>query len=213
MADADPHADGEIVTAGAPPQAATAAVVALHGRGDSASHFLRLVEEFHHHGAMYLAPEAAGKAWFPGPADAPDADREPWLSSAFGLVERTVGIAADAGVPPERTVLLGFSQGASLAGEYVVGRPARYGGLAMLAGGLLGPDPAAVERDGALDGTPAFVACGAADPRVDAERIRATATALRRLDADVTERVFEGLGHAINDEEIAAVDRLVAGVV
>ncbi|WP_254273471.1 alpha/beta hydrolase [Haloarcula marina] len=210
--DDGPHAGAEIVTAGAPPQAATAAVVLLHGRGDSARHFLRLADEFHHHGAMYLAPEAAGKAWFPGPVDAPRERREPWLSSAVSLVDRTLDRAAAAGVPRERTVFVGFSQGASLAGEYVAGNPERYGGLTMLAGGLLGPDPAA-ERSGSLSGTPVFVGCGNDDPHVSADRVATTADAFRRLDADVTERVYDGLGHAINDEQISAIDAMVGAVV
>ncbi|MBX0322095.1 dienelactone hydrolase family protein [Halomicroarcula sp. F13] len=212
MSDAEPHAGQEIVTSGAPPQAAEAAVIMLHGRGDSARHFLRLADEFHHHGAMYLAPEAAGKAWFPGPADAPDERRAPWLTSAFSLVERTLDRAAAAGVAPERTVFVGFSQGASVAGAYVAADPARYGGLAMLAGGLLGPDPVAAADSGSLEGTPVFVGCGDEDPYISPDRVRATAAAFRALDADVTERVYEGVGHAVNDDEIAAVDALVAAV-
>lgn len=39
-----------------------------------------------------------------------------------------------------------------------------------------------------------------------------TAAAFRELDATVTERVYEELGHATNDDEIAVVDALVAAV-
>lgn len=209
--DASPHDDQPIETAGAPPAAATAAVVMLHGRGDSASRLLRLIDEFHRHGAMYLAPEAAGKAWFPGPADASDERREPWLSSALARVGAALDLAAAADVPPDRTVLVGFSQGASLAAEYTARNPRRYGGLAALAGGLLGPDPAAA-RPGSLDGTPVYLGCGDDDPHVDVERVAATATAFRRLDAEVTADVRAGLGHYVDDAEIAAVDRLVDGV-
>jgi len=211
--DDGPHADQPIERAGAPPAAATAAVVMCHGRGDSASHFLRLADEFHHHGAMYLAPEAAGKAWYPGPPDTPAERREPWLSSAFRLLDRTLGIAADAEIPHRRVAFVGFSQGASVAAEYVATRAERYGGLAALAGGLLGSDPAGNSYDGALDGTPVFLGCGEDDPHVDAQRIDASAAAFRALDADVTAETYPGLGHAINDAEIAAVDELVAAVV
>jgi phospholipase/carboxylesterase len=208
-----PHADQPIERAGAPPTAATAAVVTCHGRGDSASHFLRLADEFHHHGAMYLAPEAAGRAWYPGPPDAPAERREPWISSAFRLLDRALEIAADAGVPRRRVVFVGFSQGASVAAEYVATHAERYGGLAALAGGLLGPDPAGNSCDGTLDGTPVFLGCGEDDPHVTPERIEASAAAFRALDADATAETYAGLGHAINDAEIAAVDELVGSVV
>ncbi|RDI73082.1 phospholipase [Halopelagius longus] len=184
----------------------------LPGRGDSARNFLRLAEEFHHHGATYLAPEPAGKAWYPGPTDDPPEAKEPWLSSAFGLVARALDEAGAAGVPPERTVLVGFSQGACVAAEFAAARPRRYGGLAVLAGGLFGPDPEARAFEGSLDGTPAYLGCGDDDPRVDPERVRASAAAFRRLDADVTDEVSEGLGHAIGDDQMAAVRRLVGGV-
>lgn len=206
-----PHDGQPVETAGAPPAAATGAVVMLHGRGDSASRFLRLIDEFHRHGAMYLAPEAAGKAWFPGRFETPAADREPWFPSALALVDRTLELAADAGIPPERTVLVGFSQGAALAAEYAARNPRRYGGVAVLAGGLLGALDGG--RAGSLDGTPVFLGSGADDPHVPAERVRASATVLRELDADVTDEIYDGLGHAINDGEIAAIDRLVKSVV
>lgn len=218
MSDADggerrgPHDGQPIETAGAPPQAATAAVVLLHGRGDSPQHFLRLVEEFHHHGIMYLAPAAAGKAWFPGPLDEPAESKEPWLSSAFRLVDETVAMAADADVPTDRVVVVGFSQGAAVAAEYVATRPRRYGGLAVLSGGLLGPDPAGVDRDGSLAGTPVFLGAGEDDPYVSPDRIKASVEAFRALDGDVTAEVYEGLGHAIDDEEISAIDAMVGAV-
>lgn len=74
--DPDPHDGQPIETAGAPPRAADAAVVMLHGRGSSAQYFLRLVDEFLHHGVMYLAPQAAHRSWYPRSAAAPIDDDE-----------------------------------------------------------------------------------------------------------------------------------------
>ncbi|EJN59129.1 alpha/beta hydrolase [Halogranum rubrum] len=207
-----PHDGQPIETAGAPFQVADAAVVVLHGRGDSPKQFLRLADEFHHRGVLYLAPEAAGRAWFPGPVDEAATAKEPWLSSAFRLVDRTLDVAADAGVPPERVVFVGFSQGASLAAEYVASHPRRYGGLAVLAGSLFGQDAAETDHDGSLDETPVFLGCGADDPHVATERVRGSAATFRRLGGEVTDRVYDDLGHVINDDEIREVDRLVASV-
>ncbi|SFH04041.1 phospholipase/carboxylesterase [Halopelagius inordinatus] len=212
MTDGGPHDGQPIEMAGAPRAAATTAVVMLPGRGDSPRHFLRLTEEFHRRGAMYLAPEPSGKAWYPGPMEEAPETKEPWLSSAFRLVARAVETAGEAGVPPERTVLVGFSQGACVAAEFAAARPRRYGGVAVLAGGLFGPNPADRAVSGSLDGTPVYLGCGDEDPHVASERVRASAAVVRRLDADVTVETYEGLGHALGDGEMAAVRRLVGAV-
>ncbi|EMA07472.1 alpha/beta hydrolase [Haloferax denitrificans] len=224
----DPHEGQEIATAGAPPQVADAAVVMLHGRGSKARHVLTLVDEFLHRGAMYLAPQAAGSSWYPAPAASPIERNEPWLTSALGRVSAALDIAADAGVPPERVVFFGFSQGACLAAEFALRNPRRYGGLVSLSGSLLGPDLGTRTdgrvgndgddsdgdhdghvSDGDLDGTPVFFGGGRDDPRVDADRVEASARAFSALGADATSRLYEGLGHAINDDEIRVIDSFI----
>ncbi|ELZ88663.1 alpha/beta hydrolase [Haloferax sulfurifontis] len=226
----DPHEGQEIATAGAPPQVADAAVVVLHGRGSKARHALTLVDEFLHRGVMYLAPQAAGSSWYPAPAAGPIDRNEPWLSSALGRVSAALDIAADAGIPPERVVCFGFSQGACLAAEFAVRNPRRYGGLVALSGSLLGPDIGSRirggdgdrdddrdsdhDRDGYvgdadLDGTPVFFGSGRDDPRVDPDRVEASARAFSALGADATSRLYEGLGHAINDDEIRVIDSFI----
>jgi len=208
----DPHAGQPIEAAGAPPQAADAVVVLLHGRGSTAGNVLRLVDEFLHHGVMYLAPQAVHRRWYPRSGYAPLEDNEPWLSSGLDLVSSALETAADAGVPPESTLLLGFSQGGCLAAEFVARNPRRYGGLVVLSGSLLGPDQRR-NLDGSVEGTPVFLGCSADDPHVSAERVRSSAAAFERLGGDVTSRLYEGLGHAINDDEVQRIDRLVGALV
>lgn len=198
-----PHAGQPIETAGAPPAAATAAVILLHGRGGSASHVLRLADDFHVRGSLYLAPQASGSVWFPRGPPATAEENEPYLGSALDLVDRAMDLAAEAGVPPERTLLFGFSQGATLAGAYALSRPRRYGGLAMLAGGLMGTGGREPER--VLDGTPTLVAAGEDDPHVSAEVQSASAAVLERAGAAVASRRYDGLGHYVNDDEVAWV--------
>lgn len=207
----DPHGGQPVETAGAPLQAADAAVVLLHGRGSTARYFLRLIDEFLHHGVLYLAPQAAGSSWYPRPVDAPVEENEPWLSSALGRVSSALETAATAGVPPERTLLLGFSQGGCLAGEFVARDPRRYGGLVVLSGSLLGP--AIADYEGSVDGTPVFLGCSEDDPHVRAERVRDSADAFERLGGDVRYRLYDGSGHAINDDEIGTIDRFVGRLV
>ncbi|MFK5605977.1 alpha/beta hydrolase [Haloferax volcanii] len=218
----DPHEGQEIATAGAPPQVADAAVIMLHGRGSKARHVLTLVDEFLHRGVMYLAPQAAGSSWYPAPAASPIERNEPWLTSALGRVSAALDIATDAGVPPERVVFFGFSQGACLAAEFALRNPRRYGGLVVLSGSLLGPDlgsrPAGDDGNGDHDGhgsdadfegTPVFFGSGRDDPRVEADRVEASARIFAELGADAASRLYEGLGHAINDDEIRVIDSFI----
>jgi phospholipase/carboxylesterase len=206
--DADLHRGQPIESAGAPPRAADAAVIMLHGRGSSARWFLRLIDEFLHHGVMYLAPQAAGRSWYPRPGDAPLDANEPWLSSAFARVGDAIRVATDADVPVDRVLLLGFSQGAGVVSEYVVRTPRRYGGLVALSGSLLGPEISRAD-EGSIDGTPVFFGCSSDDPHVPPERVRDSASVFEGLGGEVTCRLYDDLGHAINDDEIHTIDAFV----
>jgi phospholipase/carboxylesterase len=210
--DKDPHEDQPIETAGAPPQVAEAAVVLLHGRGSTASYILRLVDEFLHHGVMYLAPQAAHRSWYPYSGYAPLEDNQPWLSSALDCVSRSLETAVKAGVDPDKTVLIGFSQGGCLASEFVFRNPQRYGGLVVLSGSLLGPELNR-EYHGSIDGTPVFVGCGTDDPYVTAERVHGSATVFKQLGGDVSSTLYDGLGHTINDDEIRMINQFIKPLV
>jgi phospholipase/carboxylesterase len=213
VTDIDPHADEPIETAGAPPEAAAAAVVLLHGRGDSPTGILRLVDDLYHRGVRYVAPAAAGRVWFPGSFTDPLTDRRAaYLDSALGRVTAALDLARAIGVTGERTVLVGFSQGAAVALEYATRHPRGYGGVAALAGGLLGPTADLGCRDGSLDGTPAFCGIGVDDPHVPVTHVEASGRVLEGMGATTTVETYHGLGHAINDGEVAAVNRLIAAV-
>jgi len=116
---------------------------------------------------------------------------------------------ADAGIPPERTLLLGFSQGACLAAEFAARHARRYGGVAALSGGLIGPDGTPRDYAGSLDGTPVFLGCGDVEFHIPAARVRQSAEVMRRLGGDVTVRLYPGMGHTINEEELEVVRRIV----
>lgn len=210
--DDDPHAGRGVVSAGAPRGAAEAAVVALHGRGATAQGVVNLAAPLARHGVAVVAPEAERSRWWPYTSREPLARNEPHVSSALRAVDRALGDVTGWGVDPGRVVLFGFSQGASLACEYAARRPQRYGGVAAFAGGLLGPDPGSRAFEGSLAGTPVLLGRGSGDERVDAGAVRATATVLRDLDASVTERVADGVGHAVTDDDLAAAGELVAAV-
>lgn len=130
-----PHADSPVHAAGTPPEAATAAVLAFHGRGVTPASVLGIAREvdIDVDGVAYLAPAASRNTWYPRSFTEPLDANESHLGSALDLADDLVGRAADR-VGRERVALLGFSQGACLAGEYVARNAARHGGLAVLSG-------------------------------------------------------------------------------
>lgn len=218
MSAPDPHADVPIHTAGASLHAADAAVVMIHGRGASAEGILTLADEFDRPDLAYLAPQAAGSTWYPYSFLAPLDRNEPWLSSALGVLGRVLARIEAAGIPAERTVLCGFSQGACLVSEFAARNPRRYGGVVALSGGLIGReqlravDPPAdklFEYDGDLAGTPVFLGCSDEDPHIPLVRVEHSAEAFEKLGADVATRIYPGMGHTVNEDEIAAIRDLL----
>jgi phospholipase/carboxylesterase len=168
-----------------------------------------MAEGFDYDDVAYLAPQAAGNTWYPQSFLAPVERNEPGRSSGLDVVGDLVEDAADAGVSRERVLVSGFSQGACLASEFVARNPARYGGLAALSGGLIGNSIDHADYAGDLEGTPAFLGCSDVDPHIPEERVHETAAVLEELGADVTTRIYEGMGHTINEDELEHVDELI----
>ncbi len=207
-----PHQGQPLLASGAPLEEAHAAAIMVHGRGATAQDILMLSGELPRPGVAYLAPQAAGMAWYPQPFTAPLEANEPWLSSALAALGALVAHVEQAGIPAERVLLLGFSQGACLSLEYAARNARRYGGVAGLSGGLIGPDGAPRDYPGSLDGTPVFLGCSEADPHIPAGRVEHTADVLRGLGADVTLRLYPGMGHTVNRDELDFVRKMVDGL-
>ncbi|MHB1225193.1 MAG: alpha/beta hydrolase [Gemmatimonadaceae bacterium] len=201
----DPHADQPVATAGPPLAAARAAVVMVHGRGATAESILTLAPELRTDDVAYLAPQAGGGAWYPYGFMAPMDRNEPGISSGLKAIGRVIAHAEAAGIPAGRILLLGFSQGACLATEYAARHARRYLGVAALSGGLIGPDGTPRDYPGSLDGTPVFLGCSDVDGHIPAARVRDSAEVLRLLGGDVTMRLYPGMGHTVNADEIDAV--------
>ena len=205
----DPHTNQPLVTAGAPAAAADVAVVACHGRGATAQGMVNLLEPIYRHGVTFLAPQARRGSWYPRPATAPRAANEPALSSSVESVGAALESAREIGIPAERTVLVGFSQGASVVAEFVRRRPGRYGGVFLLSGGMPGGPEDELAVGVQLEGTRAFVGYGAADSRIDSERVAETAQVLENAGAEVIERRYPGVGHEVTDDEFEAIGALL----
>lgn len=197
---------------GRPLQEAEAAVVMVHGRGATAESILTLAEEVGQPELAYVAPQAPGFTWYPYSFMAPIEQNEPHLSSALRTLEETLAELAAAGIPPERTVLLGFSQGACLSLEFAARHAQRFAGVVALSGGLIGPPGTPLEHEGSFDGTPVFLGCSDRDPHVPAARVHESAEVFRKMGARVTERIYPGLGHTVNQDELSWVADLLAAL-
>jgi len=205
-----PHQDQPLERAGTPLESADAVVVLVHGRGATARSILRMAEAFPDDGVAYLAPQAARNTWYPNPFTAPVESNEPGRSSGLEAVGDAVSKAVDAGIGRERIALVGFSQGACLASEFLARQPRRYGGLAALSGGLIGETIEPESYEGDLERTPVFLGCSDVDPHIAEQRVHETATVFERLNADVTERIYEGMGHTVNEDEREFVAGMIA---
>lgn len=207
-----PHADGPVRTAGQPLERASAAMILLHGRGATAGGILSLAAELAHPGFAFLAPQASGNTWYPYSFLAPIEQNEPYLSAALDTVAALLERLAGAGLPAGRTILLGFSQGACLALEFAARHARRYGGLAGLSGGLIGPEGTPRDYPGSLAGTPVFLGCSDVDPHIPRERVLESARVLERLGGRVTHRLYPGMGHGVNQDELDEVRSMMAGL-
>ena len=211
----DPHQGQPVLMAGEPVSQAHAALLMVHGRGARAEDILTLSGQLAQPGFAFLAPQAAGNTWYPNRFIAPLSSNEPWLSSALGILGGVLTQIANAGIPPERTILLGFSQGACLTLEFAARNARRYGGVVGLSGGLIGPDDVQRNYTGSLDGTPVFLGCSDVDFHVPKDRVQHAADVLQRMGGDLTKRLYPNMEHTVNQDEIDFVrgmmEKLVAG--
>jgi len=207
-----PHQGQPLLTAGEALEKARAAMIMIHGRGASAEDILELAAELKQSGFAFLAPQASGYTWYPNSFLAPIASNEPGLTSGLAVIAALLERLAGAGIPAERTMLLGFSQGACLTLEFAARNARRYGGVVGLSGGLIGPDGTPRDYAGSLAGTLVFLGCSDVDPHIPKERVEESAEVLRRLGGDVTARLYPRMGHMVNRDELRFVQGMMERV-
>lgn len=207
--DRPPHGGQPVFEAGAPVDLASAAVILVHGRHAAPRNILELAPRFDRADVAYLAPAAAGGTWYPHSFLAPFADNEPGLSSGIAVLAALVEELDASGLPPDRVVIAGFSQGACLTSEFAARHPRRYGGLVIFTGGVAGPDGTPHDDSGRFDGTPVFLGSSDVDAHVPRARVEETAALFTRMGADVVTRIYPGMGHVVNDDEIVEAQRVI----
>jgi phospholipase/carboxylesterase len=197
-----PHAGQPVLAWGKPLGQAPIAVIMIHGRGAGPENILELAPVIGHANATYLAPAAANNTWYPYSFMTEIAKNEPFLSSALSVIGSLVSEVEAAGVPRERIVVMGFSQGACLTTEFAIRNASRFGGFIAFSGGSIGPPGTRWDESASFDGTPIFFGCSDVDPHIPEARVRESAEVTSRMGAEVTTRIYPGMGHLVNDDEI-----------
>ncbi len=209
-ANKDPHAGQQVLRRGPALADARLVGIAVHGRGAGAEDILGLAEELDGSDVAWLAPQAAGLTWYPYSFLSPIPQNEPGITSGLAVLARLVEEAARAGVPASRVLLMGFSQGACLALEFAARHPGLYAAVVGLSGGLIGPPGTPRDYPGSLGGTPVFLGCSDVDPHIPVERVHESADVFRRMGAAVDARIYKGMGHTVNMDELSAVRAILA---
>jgi phospholipase/carboxylesterase len=198
-----------VVSAGSSLKAASDVMIMIHGRGATAEDILSLASFFNLKDFAFLAPQATNHTWYPYSFMAPTAQNEPWLSSALSLIKEIVYDVNSAGIATDHIYLLGFSQGACLMLEFAARNANRYGGIIAFTGGLIGNQIDSSNYKNDFKNTPIFIGSSNPDPHVPVARVKATTKILRGMNADVTEKIFENMGHTISPEEIKLASRII----
>jgi phospholipase/carboxylesterase len=189
------------------PDKAGALVVFLHGYGADGADLLGLADVMAPHlpGVAFLAPDAPercagggfGYQWFP----------IPWLDgSSQAAAEAGLAAAAadlngfldarleDAGLAPERLVLIGFSQGAMISLQVAPRRPAAVAGVVAISGRLLRPEALAAE---AVVRPPVLLVHGDEDAVVPFSDMAKAGEVLVAAGFPTFGHVMRGTGHGI----------------
>ncbi len=201
--------DKQIITAGVPAADAKKAVIFLHGRGATAEDILGLAKHFELEDAALFAPQATNHSWYPYSFMAPVAENQPSLDSALSVLKSLVEDITLAGIPADQIYFVGFSQGACLTLEYVSRNAQQYGGVAAFTGGLIGKEINLNNYKGDFKQSPVLITTGDPDPHVPVRRVEMSEGILKKMNANVSIKIFNGRTHTISPKEIELAKTLV----
>ena len=181
----------------------------LHGRGGSAEDILSLASYLNVKDFSLIAPQATDNTWYPYSFLAPPSQNEPWLSSALNILKELLTDLTSQGIATHNIYFTGFSQGACLTLEFVTRNANHYGGVAAFTGGLIGDKIYTENYKGDFKNTPVFIGTSNPDPHVPVERVKASTKILTGMNAAVTEKIYNNMGHTINQDEIEIANKIV----
>src|SRR5664279_4973316 len=199
----------KIVTAGKNLEDAEKALIMIHGRGANANDILSVADYLNVNDFALLAPQATDNTWYPYSFMAPASQNEPWLSSSLNLIKDLLNEITEKGIASENIYFLGFSQGACLTLEFVARNAAKFGGVVAFTGGLIGETIQLQNYLGDFNKTPIFIGSSNPDPHVPVQRVFETTEVLKNMNAIVTQKLYNDMGHTISQNEIDMANKLV----
>lgn len=203
------HQDQHIIHYGAVLDDAAAVMIMIHGRGASAQDILSLAYEIDAPSVAYITPQAKDNSWYPYTFLSQIERNEPHLSSGLSVIDSLVEMLKQKGFSGEQIYLLGFSQGACLSLEYAARNPQKFGGIFGLSGGVIGEAVRLENYSGDLESTEVFLGCSDVDPHIPFQRVNETEEVFKKLNANVTKRIYKGMAHTVNRDEIDFVRTLL----
>lgn len=204
-----PHQNQQVVTGGTNIDKAKMAMILTHGRGASAQSMMMFADEFDADDIHYRAIQAKRHTWYPRSFMAPKEMNQPGIKSGLQGIYDQISELNESGISTDKIMLLGFSQGACLTTEFAARHPQRYGGIIGLSGGLIGDEIDPQNYKGSMEQTPVFLGCSDRDPHIPQERVDLTEEIFQKIGADVTKKIYVGMGHTVNQDEIQHVRNLI----
>ncbi|WP_050475792.1 alpha/beta hydrolase [Herbaspirillum rhizosphaerae] len=203
-----------------------AAVIWLHGLGADGNDFVPIVRELDLSGSQpirFIFPTAPTmpvtvnggyvmRAWYDifGP-DLVRREDEPGLRASQAMVEALIAKEKARGIPAERIVLAGFSQGCAMTLQTGLRHPEKLAGLMCLSGYLPLAGTIAAESNAANQATPIFMAHGRQDPVVVMQRAEQSRNLLNTLGYQIEWHEYP-MQHSVCLEEIEDIGRWLAQV-
>ena len=197
----------------------TAAVIWLHGLGADGNDFAPIVPELALQGCpgiRFVFPHAPSipvtlnggyvmPAWYDiYGLNLVDRQDDKGIQKSEWAIQALIQLEVERGIPHERIVLAGFSQGCAMALHTGLRLPNRLAGIMALSGYLPLADRFPSERHAANAHTPVFMAHGTQDPVVVVQRGEESRDALTRLGHPVEWHTYP-MQHSVHPQEIADI--------
>jgi phospholipase/carboxylesterase len=198
-----------------------ASLIVLHGLGADGNDFVPIAQELDLSavgGARFVFPHApmrpvtmnggyVMRAWY-DIAGTPQArvEDEAGLRASQAQIEALIAREVARGMPAQRIVLMGFSQGCAMTLLTGLRHPDRLAGLVGLSGYLPLAARTAAERSAANADVPILLAHGRDDPMIALDRATASRDALMALGYDIEWHDY-AMPHSVCMDEIADLNR------
>ena len=200
------------IESGQPKGAAELAGVLIHGRYRTPEEMVYFASRMEVTNIRWIAPSAGSdRSWYPGVFMDPISNNEPFVSNAIRQIDHALNMASENGrIPPERLVMMGFSQGACLTAEYALRHPGKCRTFISLTGGLFGPEGTDWNGvPGMLAGTRGIITGSDVDEWIPESRVHESARVLRGFGAEIDTLICKGRPHEVTEAELRAAAQLI----